>query len=71
MQLVVQQLLSLSFSLYREHTVIQITGFVIQSSSNADDPFADASASWTPSQDQEKDALQKFFQNAGVNFEGV
>jgi general secretion pathway protein D len=53
-------------------TVVRLTGFRdTQGGSNQDDPFADTSASAIPSVDQEKDALQKFFQNAGVNFEGV
>lgn len=53
-------------------TVVRLTGFRDTSSaSNVDDPFGEASASVGPSQDQEKYALQKFFQNAGVNFEGV
>lgn len=53
-------------------TVVRLTGFRhTQGSSNVEDPFADTSASAAPSADQEKDALQKFFQNAGVNFEGV
>ena len=53
-------------------TVIRLTGFRESSgASNVDDPFGDASASVGFSQDQEKDALQKFFQNAGVNFEGI
>ena len=53
-------------------TVIRLTGFRdTQGSSNVEDPFAVTSASAVPSADEEKDALQKFFQNAGVNFEGV
>ena len=53
-------------------TVVRLTGFRnTQGGSIQDDPFADTSASAIPSVDQEKDALQKFFQNAGVNFEGV
>lgn len=53
-------------------TVVRLTGFRdTQGGSNQDDPFADTSASAIPSVDQEKDSLQKFFQNAGVNFEGV
>ncbi len=53
-------------------TVIRLTGFRDTSSaSESDDPFGDASISLGQSQDQEKNALQKFFQNAGVNFEGV
>ncbi|MFL2826200.1 MAG: type II secretion system protein GspD [Coraliomargaritaceae bacterium] len=53
-------------------TVVRLTGFRdTQGGSIQDDPFADTSASSIPSVDQEKDALQKFFQNAGVNFEGV
>ena len=53
-------------------TVVRLTGFRdTQGGSNQADPFADTSASAIPSVDQEKDALQKFFQNAGVNFEGV
>ena len=53
-------------------TVIRLTGFRDTSGpSNVDDPFGNPSASFGPSQDQEKDALQRFFQNAGVNFEGV
>ena len=53
-------------------TVIRLTGFRNASGASSDnDPFSDASASLGPSQDQEKDALQRFFQNAGVNFEGV
>ena len=53
-------------------TVIRLTGFRdATGASNGNDPFSDASASLGPSQDQEKDALQKFFQNAGVNFDGV
>ena len=53
-------------------TVVRLTGFRdTQGGSNIEDPFADTSASAAPSADQEKDALQKFFQNAGVNFEGV
>ena len=38
---------------------------------NSSDPFGDTSASIGIGRDQEKDALQKFFQDAGVNFEGV
>ena len=53
-------------------TVIRLTGFRDTSSaSESDDPFGDASISLGQSQDQEKNALQKFFQNAGVNFEGI
>ena len=53
-------------------TVIRITGFRDTSAtSNVDDPFGDVSVNYGQSQDQEKDALQKFLQNAGVNFEGV
>ena len=53
-------------------TVIRITGFIDNSDSSDDvDPFSNSSASKRTSRDQEKDALQKFFQNAGVNFEGV
>ena len=53
-------------------TVIRITGFRDTSgTSNIDDPFGDVSVNLGQSQDQEKDALQKFLQNAGVNFEGV
>ena len=53
-------------------TVIRLTGFRDSSGpSNLDDPFAEAAVSSGPSQDQEKEALQKFFQNAGVNFDGV
>ncbi len=53
-------------------TVIRLTGYRDTSgAANVDDPFGNPSASFGPSQDQEKDALQKFFQNAGVNFEGV
>ena len=53
-------------------TVIRITGLRDNSNSqNIDDPFADISAPVGQTQDQEKDALQKFLQNAGVNFEGV
>lgn len=55
-------------------TVIRLTGFrdVSSSSSAISDPFADmGSSSSGPSQDEETEALQKFFQNAGVNFEGV
>ena len=53
-------------------TVIRITGFRDTSAaSNNVDPFGDISVNYGQSQDQEKDALQKFFQNAGVNFEGV
>jgi general secretion pathway protein D len=52
-------------------TVIRLTGFRDTSSSESDDPFGDSSISLGQSQDEEKDALQKFFQNAGVNFEGV
>ena len=48
-------------------TVIRLTGFRDSSGpSNLDDPFAEAAVSSGPSQDQEKEALQKFFQNAGV-----
>jgi general secretion pathway protein D len=53
-------------------TIIRLTGFRdTQGVINVDDPFADTSTSAAPSADEEKDALQKFFQNAGVNFEGV
>jgi general secretion pathway protein D len=53
-------------------TVIRLTGFRDTSGgSNLDDPFGDASASMGLSQDEENEALQKFLQNAGVNFEGV
>jgi general secretion pathway protein D len=54
-------------------TVIRLTGLrdTSSSSSESDDPFGDTSISLGESQDQEKNALQKFFQNAGVNFEGV
>lgn len=50
-------------------TVIRLTGFRDTSSSESDDPFGDSSISLGQSQDEEKSALQKFFQNAGVNFE--
>lgn len=53
-------------------TVIRLTGFRDSTgTSNLDDPFGEGSSPSAPSQDQEKDALQKFFQNAGVNFEGI
>ena len=52
-------------------SVIQITGFMDNSSNASDDPFGDPIASSVIGRDQEKDALQKFFQNAGVNFDGV
>ena len=53
-------------------SVIQITGFIDNgSNANESDPFAEGSTSVGISRDQEKEALQKFFQNAGVNFEGV
>jgi general secretion pathway protein D len=53
-------------------TVIRLTGFRDTSgAANVDDQFGNPSASFGPSQDQEKDSLQKFFQSAGVNFEGV
>ena len=53
-------------------SVIQITGFIDNAGGSDEiDPFAESSASLGVSRDQEKDALQKFFQNAGVNFEGV
>ena len=51
-------------------SVIQITGFVDNAgNANSSDPFGDTSASMGVGRDQEKDALQKFFQDAGVNFE--
>ena len=53
-------------------SVIQITGFLDSSSATkSDDPWGQESNSLGTSRDQEKNALQKFFQNAGVNFEGV
>ncbi|RCL31344.1 MAG: hypothetical protein DBX03_01070, partial [Puniceicoccaceae bacterium] len=54
-------------------TVIRLTGFRdVTSSSSVSDPFADPGASSSgPSQDEETQALQKFFQNAGVNFDGI
>ena len=54
-------------------TVIRLTGFRdVSSASAVADPFADpGSGSSGPSQDEETQALQKFFQNAGVNFEGI
>ena len=53
-------------------SVIQITGFLDSSSATKnDDPWGQESNSLGTSRDQEKNALQKFFQNAGVNFEGV
>ncbi|MCH2073277.1 MAG: hypothetical protein MK130_00220 [Puniceicoccaceae bacterium] len=53
-------------------TVIRLTGFrdVGGSSSGPVDPFAAPSSSATgPSQNEEVEALQRFFQSAGVNFE--
>ena len=52
-------------------TVIRLTGFRETSGGSvSDDPFAeDVEIGF--SQDQEKQALQKFLQNAGVNFDGV
>ena len=53
-------------------TVIRLTGFRDSAgTSSLDDPFGEGSSTAAPSQDEEKDALQKFFQNAGVNFEGI
>ena len=53
-------------------TVIRITGIRDSgSSSNFDDPFSDEPSSMGQSKDQEKDALKKFLQDAGVNFDGV
>tara|TARA_B100001093_G_scaffold172906_1_gene165788 strand:+ start:3132 stop:5540 length:2409 start_codon:yes stop_codon:yes gene_type:complete len=53
-------------------TVIRLTGFRESSGGfNDDDPFNNAPTLAGPSQDQEKAALENFFQNAGVNFEGV
>ena len=52
-------------------TVTRLTGLSdIAGASVSDDPFGDSSgSSSSPSQSDKKDLLQKFFQNAGVNFE--
>ena len=52
-------------------TVTRLTGLSdIAGASVNDDPFGDSSgSSSSPSQSDKKDLLQKFFQNAGVNFE--
>jgi general secretion pathway protein D len=52
-------------------TVTRLTGLSDIASANvSDDPFGDSmGASSSPSQADKKDLLQKFFQNAGVNFE--
>ena len=52
-------------------TVTRLTGLSdIAGASVNDDPFGDSSGSSSaPSQSDKKDLLQKFFQNAGVNFE--
>ena len=52
-------------------TVTRLTGLSDIAASNvSDDPFGDSmGASSSPSQNDKKDLLQKFFQNAGVNFE--
>ena len=52
-------------------TVTRLTGLSdIAGVSVSDDPFGDSSgSSSSPSQSDKKDLLQKFFQNAGVNFE--
>ena len=52
-------------------TVTRLTGLSdIAGASVSDDPFGDSSGSSSaPSQSDKKDLLQKFFQNAGVNFE--
>mgnify|MGYP001197565030 FL=1 len=54
-------------------TMIRLTGFRnVNNTSVSVDPFADPdSLPLGPSQGQETQALQRFFQNAGVNFEGV
>ena len=52
-------------------TVIRLTGFREPSGNSDDDFFGDSSGPVGLSQDQEKAALEKFFQNAGVNFEGI
>ena len=53
-------------------SVIQITGFIDNTSNSNDSAeWGEETLSMGISRDQEKDALQKFFQNAGVNFEGV
>ena len=54
-------------------TLIRITGMASASSASAVlDPFADPGASSSgPSRNEETEALKKFFQDAGVNFEGV
>ena len=51
-------------------SVIQITGLIDNTGSSSDE-WGDSSASVGISRDQEKIALQKFFQDAGVNFESV
>ena len=51
-------------------TVIRLTGFGDSGASSAVvDPFAPAAATSGPSSDDKTDALQAFFQRAGVNFE--
>jgi general secretion pathway protein D len=52
-------------------TASRLTGLRDASRAPSDNPFEDESAASGPSQDQETQALQKFFQNAGVNFDGV